>query len=375
MSMNALQRHVAARIRMNGPISVAEFMAEALANPRHGYYRHATALGRDGDFITAPEISQMFGELIGAWLAERWVAMGRPDPCLLAELGPGKGTLLADALRASKSVPGFHAAIDLHLIEINEHLRAAQRVALAEHTPRWHEGIASLPEGPLLLVANEFFDALPIRQLVRTARGWCERRVALAADDQGLRFMVDPGPSLLAALLDPALGGAAEGAVAEIAPAAIALAAEIARRVAGDGGAALIVDYGRATPSTGSSLQALRGHRRADPLADAGEADLTAHVDFPSLMAVARQHKAAIAGPVSQGAFLAALGIAARAERLKAGASASQQRDIDSACARLIEPAQMGSLFQALAIYHPGQTIPAGFAAQHAGMADRQGTT
>jgi NADH dehydrogenase [ubiquinone] 1 alpha subcomplex assembly factor 7 len=213
-----LGRLIARRIALTGPISLADFMAEALGHPRLGYYRKALPVGAAGDFTTAPEISQMFGELLGAWLAERWLAMGRPTGVRLVELGPGRGTLMADALRATRGVPGFHAAIDLHLVEINEQLRALQGQALAAFRPTWHVRFDDVPEGPLLLVANEFFDALPVRQFEKTARGWTERMVGLD-DDGNLRLALAPGVTPFAS----ALPEAAVGAQAEICEAGLAL--------------------------------------------------------------------------------------------------------------------------------------------------------
>ena len=249
-------------------------MAEALGHPRLGYYRKALPVGAAGDFTTAPEISQMFGELLGAWLAERWLAMGRPPGVRLVELGPGRGTLMADALRATRGVPGFHAAIDLHLVEINEQLRALQGQALAAYKPTWHARFDDVPEGPLLLVANEFFDALPVRQFEKTARGWTERMVGLD-DDGNLRLALAPGVTPFAS----ALPDAAVGAQAEICEAGLALAGAIGERLERHGGWALIVDYGH-DGALGASLQAVRGHRGADILDRPGETDLSAHVDF-----------------------------------------------------------------------------------------------
>ena len=234
-----LGRLIARRIALTGPISVTDFMAEALGHPRLGYYRRARPLGAAGDFTTAPEISQMFGELIGAWLAERWLAMGKPDVTLV-ELGPGRGTLMADALRATRGVPGFHAALRLHLVETNTTLRAEQQRALAAFDPTWHERFDDVPPGPMLLVANEFFDALPVRQFEKTAHGWRERMVGLAPDGETLMFALAPGATPFARFLPDA----AEGAQAEIGEAGRALAAAIGARVKHDGGWALIIDYG-----------------------------------------------------------------------------------------------------------------------------------
>lgn len=356
-----LGRLIAHRIALTGPIPIAEFMAEALGHPRLGYYRSASPLGSEGDFTTAPEISQMFGELLGAWLAERWLAMGRPSPVRLVELGPGRGTLMADALRASRGVPGFHAALDLHLVETSQPLRAAQRAALATFSPTcaptWHERLDDVPAGPLLLVANEFFDALPVRQFHRTAEGWRERMVGLGPDGE-LRLALAPGLTPFAA----ALPDAPAGAEAEISEAGRALAGDIGARLRAHGGGALIVDYGYDggddRSGLGTSLQAVRGHRGADILDRPGETDLSAHVDFAALAAAAGVSSF---GPVSQGDFLRRLGIEARARALKQQASAEQARGIDAALARLIAPDQMGTLFRVLALGDDRSAAPAGF--------------
>ena len=277
--MNALGRALAARIRAAGPISLADYMAEALTHPSLGYYRRDDPLGASGDFTTAPEISQMFGELIGLWLVDAWDRLRRPDPVVLVELGPGRGTLMTDALRALKLRPELGAALNLHLVESSPGLRERQAAALAAATPQWHDGFETVPPGPLLLLANEFFDALPIRQFERTRSGWCERMVAL--DDAGERFgwvLAPPSPAA-DALLSAAQREAPLGAIAEISPAARGLAAAIGARLAAAPGAALIVDYGYDRSAAGDTLQALKRHAPADPLCDPGETDLTAHVD------------------------------------------------------------------------------------------------
>jgi len=350
---NELGRLIARRIALGGPITMAEFMAEALGHPRLGYYRRALPLGAGGDFTTAPEISQMFGELVGAWLAERWRTMGSPTQVRLIELGPGRGTLMADALRATKGVPGFPDAIDLHLVEINEPLRALQANALAACKPTWHARFDDVPAGPTLLVANEFFDALPVRQFEKTARGWVERMVGLAPDGESLAIALAPGVTPFAPFLPDAL----PGAQAEICEAGRSLAADIGTRLRRDGGWALIVDYGYDS-GHGASLQAVRAHRGAGLLDHPGETDLSAHVDFAALAAASG---APIFGPVSQGDFLQRLGIAARAETLKRRASGEQRHAIDTALSRLIAPDQMGNLFRVLAVGDDRSAVPAGF--------------
>ncbi len=358
-----LGRRIARRIAVTGPISIAEFMAEALGHPTLGYYRRTMPLGMAGDFITAPEVSQMFGELLGAWLAERWQAIGRPSPVRLVELGPGRGTLMADALRATRGVAGFHAALDLHLVDINAPLRATQEATLGAHQPTWHESFDSVPAGPLLLVANEFFDALPVRQFEKTPQGWSERMVGLGPDGETLVFAMSPGPSPFARLLPATLReeGLAPGTVAEVSAAAIDLANRIAARLVREGGWGLIVDYGRDAAAAGATLQALRDHRPVDPLDRPGETDLTAHVDFAALAEAARASGAQVFGPTGQGAFLRRLGIDRRAGTLKARATAEQRAAIDAALLRLIAPGQMGTLFRVLAMGDDRSPAPAGF--------------
>ena len=359
-----LGQRVAARIARFGPMSLAEYMAMVLSDPEHGYYMTGDPFGARGDFITAPEVSQMFGELIGLWCAETWQDMGAPEPILLVELGPGRGTLMADALRAARLAPAFHRALRPHLVEISPVLRARQRDALARAAgdaaaPTWHDSLASVPEGALLLIANEFFDALPIRQFEKRAHGWCERLVVLAPDG-GLALAPAPPSPLSAALLPPERADAPEGAVAEVSAAGVALAGDIGRRLAAHGGAALVIDYGHSTPGTGATLQALRGHARHDVLDDPGTADLTAHVDFTALAGAAEA--AGAHGPVPQGAFLEALGIGARSDALRAAATPAQAADVAAARRRLTHPEEMGELFKALALTHSESKPPAGFA-------------
>ena len=359
--MNPLEELLARRIRTQGPLTVAEFMAEAVGHPEYGYYATRDPLGRRGDFTTAPEISQVFGELIGLWCVDLWDRAGRPTPFVLAELGPGRGTLMADALRAARIVPEFVTALRLHLVETSPVLRQAQHRVLKAFGPVWHDSIASLPHGPCLLVANEFLDALPIRQLVKTETGWHEKLIGLSAEADSLAFALSPGPAPSAALVPAELQAARPGSVCEISPASLAVADTIARRVVAEGGAALIIDYGHVKRGCGDTLQAVRRHQRHDPLDDPGEADLTAHVDFAALAEIAAADGATIWGPVTQGHFLQGLGIAARVERLLAGATPGQAADIGTACRRLIDPAEMGTLFKVLCIAGPTMPAPAGF--------------
>ncbi len=358
--MTPLGERIVRRIASQGPITLADYMAQVLTDPEHGYYMSGDPFGRRGDFTTSPEISQMFGELIGLWCVDTWRRVGAPASFLLVELGPGRGTLMADALRAARIEAGFCAAAELHLIEVSPELRDRQRTALSGLPATWHDGIADLPKGPILLVANEFFDALPIRQFERTAAGWCERMVVLNGAGQ-LALGLSP-PSAAALLMVPtALRTAPTGSHVEVSPAVLGTAAALGKRIAQDGGAALIVDYGRADSATGTSLQAVRRHAPHAVLADPGCADLTAHVDFAALASAAEEAGAGIRGPVPQGIFLQRLGLAARAEALSRKATPAQVRDIEAARERLSDPDQMGELFKVLALTHPALGALAGF--------------
>ncbi|MBW4090194.1 MAG: class I SAM-dependent methyltransferase [Proteobacteria bacterium] len=306
------------------------------------------------DFTTAPEIAQAFGEILGLWAAVTWDLLGRPDPVLLVEAGPGRGTLLADALRAIGQVaPGFAGALSVHLIETSPRLRAAQAAALpAGWAARatWHDDLARVPEAPLLLLANEFLDALPIRQFLRDDAGWTERHVADGA------FVTRPAP-----VEEIPLGEIPTGEIIEVCEAAHAFVGALAARLARHPGAALLLDYGPATPATGDSLQALRAGRPADPLAAPGEADLTAHVDFLALANRARAAGAAVHGPLAQGVLLTRLGLFQRTDRLARGQPPARAAGLIAAARRLAEPHRMGRLFKALALCHPDCPTPPGF--------------
>jgi len=353
--MTPLAGFLARRIAATGPITLADYMAECLLHPEHGYYTTRDPLGRAGDFTTAPEISQMFGELIGLMLAQSWQDQGAPAPFVLAEPGPGRGTLMADIWRATRGVPGFHAAARLHLVEASPTLRGAQRRALGGVAVSWCDRVEDLPgDLPLWLIANEFFDALPIRQFRRDPAGWREVVVGLSGDRLVAGLTV---PAPLAALAHR-LADTAPGEVVEICPAAAPVMAAIDRRIARHGGAAVIVDYG-GWHSRGDTFQAVAGHAPADPFAAPGTADLTAHVDFAALAAAAPGLTRSELTP--QGVLLDRLGIAARAARLAAGMDEAARRIHAAAYRRLTDPAEMGSLFQALALVAPGAPLPPGF--------------
>lgn len=350
--MTPLARLLIERIREGGPISVADYMAECLLHPVHGYYTTRDPFGSAGDFTTAPEISQMFGELLGLALAQAWLDRGSPAPFTLAELGPGRGTLMADILRATKGVPGFHAAALVVLVEASPVLRGLQGKTLAGHAPRWVDRVENLSDGPLFLVANEFLDALPIRQFLRGPQGWQERLVGLR--DDALSFGLSaPLPQVPETT---AFRAAPEGALVEdCLPARVAVA-EVSARIAKAVGVAYWIDYG-GWRSQGDTLQALRQHAFDDPLAHPGEADLTAHVDFEALAALAPAYVFD-----TQGAVLTRLGIDARAERLARGLTGVALESHRAAHRRLTHPEEMGSLFKVLAVTSTGAPTPPGFA-------------
>ena len=332
------------------PLTVADYMARCNAH----YYATRDPLGTAGDFTTAPEISQMFGELIGAWLAERWVAAGVPEPARLVELGPGRGTMMTDMLRSMRAANWWP---NVKLVETSPALRAVQ--SRCQPAAVHHDKLADVPDdAPLFLIANEFFDALPVRQIEQTPAGWRERIVVARGD--GLSAAAG---DCARSDVPEALAASPAGSIVELSPVATAIAAEIGARLARHGGAALIIDYGHAGPVTGNTLQAVHGHTSADPFAIPGEADLTAHVDFTALAVAARTNGAVRAwGPVGQGNFLRALGIDARAAALKRTATAGQAAAVDSAVARLTGANAMGSLFQVMALTPAAAAAPPGFA-------------
>ena len=352
--MTPLGQLLAERIREGGPVTVADYMAECLLHPVHGYYTTRDPFGTAGDFTTAPEISQMFGELVGLALAQAWMDQGSPSPFTLAELGPGRGTLMADILRATKGVPGFHAGAEVVLVEASPVLRRTQNQTISRGHDlglRWIEAAGDLPERPLFLIANEFFDALPIHQYQFQSGGWYERLVGLK--DGALAFGLAERPMLpgTAAFLQQE-----EGLIVEDGRIGRFVMGQVHHRLHHQGGLALVIDYG-GWRSRGDTLQALRAHAFDDPLAHPGEADLTAHVDFEALAALAPAHAF-----ITQGEFLRHLGIEARAERLARNLTGPALESHLAALRRLTHPQEMGSLFKVLALTRAGAPPPPGFA-------------
>ena len=346
----SLRDRLKAQIASGGPISVAQYMTACLHDPDFGYYATRPAIGETGDFITAPMISQMFGEMIGVWAASAWELMGRPDELRLIEMGPGDGTLMGDILKTVRHAEGFLDAADVWLVETSAPLKRLQAKRLGE-TVQWAASLAEVPDGaPTILIANELLDCLPARQFVRTPIGWAEQVVGLDADGE-LTFGLANTP--VAGLLPDAQ----PGQIFEQSAAQAALGSELGARIAADGGAALLIDYGRDAPEFGDTLQALFRHEKVDPLADPGEADLTVHADFPAVMAAA-QAQGCETAILTQTDFLARMGIGERAEALVA-AQPNRSGTIGRQLHRLIGGDEMGSLFKVCAIHSDDWTPPA----------------
>jgi len=358
-----LEAEIRRRIALHGPMSVGQYIALCLTHSGHGYYITRDPIGVGGDFTTAPEISQMFGELIGLWACSVWRQMGSPENVRLVELGPGRGTMMLDALRAVQVVPAFRSALSVHLVEISAALEARQRQAFngIEVPAVWHRTLEDVPDGPTIILANEFFDALPVQQAVMCADGWHERVVRIGKDN-ALQFSSarDPIPlfdqMLPQTVRKPKIGDIFEWRADQI-------ALEIGRRVTRNKGAALVIDYGHGESATGETLQAVGSHEYVDPLLAPGQVDLTAHVDFSAIAQAADSMDARVYGPIEQGEFLRRIGIVERAERLKAAAPASKAAGIDAALERLTsaERTGMGRMFKVMGISHSKLKPPPGF--------------
>ncbi len=361
--MNDLEEFIIEHIRETQPLSIAEYMHFALSHADHGYYMTRDPFGVQGDFITAPEISQMFGEMLGLWAAVVWQGMGSPEKVNLVELGPGRGTLMSDMLRAGSAAPGFGDAVQVHMVETSPPLKTLQQQALEEidlaHPAQWHGAFDDVPDGPVIVIANEFFDALPIEQYFHAGDYWCPRVVDIKPDGDGLCFVLLPpfdAPELPPGLLD-----VPPDTMVEVCPAGLDIVENVARRIVAQGGAALIIDYGHGESGTGDTLQAVKGHDHHHPLVDPGEADLTAHVDFGALGQRVFASGARAQGVVGQGAFLNRLGLRERADSLMAQATPEQVEDITGAVKRLTDATEMGELFKVMAITRIDAPPPPGF--------------
>jgi NADH dehydrogenase [ubiquinone] 1 alpha subcomplex assembly factor 7 len=361
IELSPLHTEVKRLIKRSGPMPVWRYMDLCLSHPQHGYYISRDPLGREGDFITAPEVSQMFGELLGLWAASVWKAIGSPQLFRLIELGPGRGTMMSDALRALRVLPPLYQTLSVHMVEINPVLREKQKATLTGlRNVSWHERIDEVPEGPCVIFANEYFDVLPIHQMVHRETGWHERVITLD-DDENFVYGLAPDPTPgFEALVPPLVAAAPLGAIFEWRPDNEIMT--LARRVRDQRGAALIIDYGHIRSDVGDTFQAIARHSFADPLKTPGLADITAHVDFEALSCAAEAVGARAHGPVTQGEFLQRLGIETRALTLMQKASHEVSEDISNGLKRLIGGGQagMGSLFKVLGISDPDIPVLAG---------------
>lgn len=357
-----LEERLIELIKLKGPMTVADFMSDALNHPHDGYYAAREAIGADGDFITAPEISQVFGELIGLWLLEAWRDIGSPDAFNLIELGPGRGVLMSDMLRAARLRPEFTKAAQVWLLEASGRLRHEQQKRLrpSEVKPLWADDFSDIPPAPSLIVANEFFDCLPIRQFQRVKNGWRERLVGLDPDGVKLDFVLGRTPPPRSFNL-PDISDSEEGDIFEVSFAAQDFAVDICTLLKEQKGRALIIDYGHMESGYGDTLQAVRNHKYWPPLASPGRADITAHVDFEALSRTAIDHNAAVYGPVTQGRFLDRLGLSVRVELLCKGKDPAKAEEIRAGAARIAAPNQMGEIFKVLCLSSPSLPTPAGF--------------
>ncbi len=362
--MTDLKSILVKQIQATSPITLAEYMAQCLMHPTHGYYQKERVFGAGGDFTTAPEVSQMFGEMMGLWLADRWIKMGRPNQVNLIELGPGRGTLMADILRATNPVEDFQDALAVHFVETSKQLRQQQK----ERVPhaQWHDTLASVPDGPALIIANEFFDALPIHQFEKQNGQWFERLVSAGTGDGVAKLGLALGPAgVHLSLVSDAVKNGPDGSIAEVCPAALSVIGDTAHRLSAHGGAALIIDYGYRKSAAGDTFQAVKSHQYVDAFEEPGRADLTAHVDFDLLNRAAREKGLKAFGPTTQGLFLMAIGLGARAQVLAqasvGGDEEAHQAKVLNDLKRLTATDQMGTLFKVLALQPHDLAPPPGF--------------
>ncbi len=352
--MNPIEKEIRSRIPHNGPLSIAEFVSLCLNHPKHGYYTSRSPIGGSrstsnlaGDFITAPEVSQMFGEMIGVWCMEMWQRLGSPPQLNLVEIGPGRGTLMRDLLNISSAIPDFARSVNVYLIEISDTLSKQQKQLLLEtSTVQWVQDLDDLPTAPTIIVANEFLDALPFRQWVKHDEGWFERAVGLV--DEELTFVLRPN-RLPESDLPVGHVNENSGAVLETAPAREAFIARTADWLTENKGAALFIDYGHLQSGFGDTFQAMSNHAYTNPLTNLGESDLTNHVDFDPLIKAARQAGCSAPQPTTQGQFLTSLGLLVRAGSLGHNKNATAQDQLRSDVERLASDTQMGRLFKVMA--------------------------
>ena len=359
-----LEERLIALIKARGPISIADYMEDALMHPHDGYYTSGMPIGAQGDFTTAPEISQIFGELIGLWLVQSWIDLGEPKSFNLVELGPGRGVLMADILRVAAIKPEFLDAAHVWLVEASGRLRHEQQRRLKDAaTPiDWADRFSDIPDGPLLIIANEFFDCLPIRQFVRKGLSWRERKVGVSEGGAELWFQLDETPAH-PSIPTPRADEIEDGAIFEYGEACAKAIEEIGAALLERSGRALIIDYGHISSGLGETLQAVKDHNYWPVLKAPGSADITAHVDFERLAQAAFATGLAAHGPVSQGVFLDRLGLSVRVARLADGKDSREREKIESGAFRIAASSEMGEIFKALSLSSPGLSTPAGFTA------------
>ena len=360
--MTPLEKKIRNQIRASGPISVSQFMSTAMSNPFHGYYQTRDPFGLTGDFITAPEISQVFGEILGLWCAVTWQKENKPKKLSLVELGPGRGTLMSDIMRSCITVPSFLEAVEIHLVETSSVLCKIQKQVLSNFKVHWHKTLDTIPQKPTLIIANEFFDALPVDQYINTSQGWRERRVDYDENSKNLIFILNK--KRISIQIPKKLQNARLGAVFENCPIGQKLANKIGRWICLNGVAAIIIDYGYTGPKTLETLQAIKSHQTHNPLLEIGEADLTAHVDFSAISRAFTKGGAKVYGPKNQGEFLLSLGIKTRIKKLLEAANSKQAEILMEGCRRLTSSSQMGTLFKVIAVLPANHRAPAGFELQ-----------
>jgi NADH dehydrogenase [ubiquinone] 1 alpha subcomplex assembly factor 7 len=357
MTASPLEAIIREIIAVEGPMPIDRYFGLVLTHPQYGYYSARQPFGETGDFVTAPEISQIFGELIGIWCASMFEAMGKPDRVNIVELGPGRGHLMSDILRAAKVMPEFQQAVSINFVESSRRLQSIQKQAVDSGAKpiTWHDHVESVPKGPAIFIGNEFLDAIPIRQYERRDCRWHERFVALA--DGALTIGLAPQPSPQALIPAWAQTGVA-GDIFELAPARQAIAQTMAQHISAHSGAILLVDYGHAESGLGDTLQAVRNHRSVSIFDQPGEADVTSHVDFEALGEALRKGGGRVWPVMTQATFLRAMGIEVRAKMLSQHANEEERARMDRAVHRLVADDQMGRLFKVIAATSPELAVP-----------------
>ncbi|MGY8985602.1 MAG: class I SAM-dependent methyltransferase [Sphingomonadales bacterium] len=359
--MTVLTDHLIKTIKADGPISFARYMAECLANPKYGYYMTRDPFGKAGDFITSPEVTQMFGEMVGLWIVDCWQKMSYPPYFNLVELGPGRGTLMTDILSIMNSHPDTKEAVQIHLVEISPTLKEIQRKNLEKMnvTATWYDRFMDVPEGPTVIIANEFFDTLPHHQFIKMTDGWAEHSIAV--DNNKLKSIMGPPTPAFSLLNKKIVTNAKEGDILEVCPPALYMMGDVANRLKSFGGAALIIDYGYTKPGAGDTIQAIKGHNYQSVLENPGETDITAHINFMALQEALAESEIDLHGPVTQCDFLKNLGIDYRAEQIIKANGPDVTSKVQRSLKKLIDKKEMGELFKVLGVSYGLYGEPPGF--------------